>query len=58
MKTGHPGLLPVFTCNMYVTHNGFHKGILVYGDDCEQLAFDLHAWFKLSTCKQEDFQSL
>ena len=46
-KTGHPGLLPLFTCNMHVTHNGFHKGILVYGDDCEQLAFDLHAWFKL-----------
>ena len=30
----------------------------MYGDDCEQLAFDLHAWFKLSPCKQEHFRSL
>ena len=43
---------------MYVTHNGFRNGIMVCGDDCEQLAFDLHAWFKLAPCKQEDFRSL
>ena len=27
-------------------------------DSCEQLCFDLHAWFKQSPCKEEDYCAL
>ena len=39
-------------------HTAFQKGISIYGEDCEQLAFDLNQWFKISPCKQEDFRNL
>ena len=51
----HPGLLPFNSCNLHKCHNGFHKGIIVYGKESESLAFDLHSWFKFSPCKREDF---
>ena len=31
---------------------------IVFGEDAEKLCFDLHAWFKLSPCKEEDFRML
>ena len=27
-------------------------------DSCEQLCFNLHAWFKQSPCKEEDYHAL
>ena len=57
-KTGHLGLLPFINCCLHTVHNGFHKGILVFGQDCEQLAYDLHAWFKQAPCKEEDYRGL
>ena len=55
---GFKGLLPLLTCSLHKVHNGFHKGILVIGVTASQLAFELHFWFKISPCKQEDFRLL
>ena len=41
------GLLPFISCTLYTGHNAFLKTIMVLGKDAEQLAFDLHAWFKV-----------
>ena len=51
----HPRLLPFNPCNLRKCHNAFHKGITIYGKDSENLTFELHAWFKISLCKREDF---
>ena len=34
-KSGQEGLLPLLICNFHTVHNGFHKGIQVFGQDCE-----------------------
>ena len=51
----HPGLLPLNPCCLHKVHTGYHKGILVYGTEVENLAFDLHSWFKIAPCKRDDF---
>ena len=33
----------------------FQKGKTIYGKDSENLTFSLHAWFKISPYKREDF---
>ena len=58
MKEGKHGLMPLLVCNIHIIHNGFKKGIDAYGQLCEQLCFDLHAWFKQSPCKEEDYHAL
>ena len=57
-KSGKHGLLPLFVCCLHIVHNAFHKGIDVFGQESEQLAFDLHAWFKQAPCKEEDYREL
>ena len=42
-------------CNVHIIHNGFRQGLSVYGIDAENLAFDLHAWFRRSPCNREDY---
>ena len=54
----HPGLLPFNPCCLHKCHNRYHKGILLYGHDVENLAFDLHSWFKIAPCKREDFMAV
>ena len=51
----HPRLLPFNPCNLHQCFNAFHKSITIYGKDSENLTFELHAWFKISPCKREDF---
>ena len=57
-KEGKHGLLPLLVCNIHMVHNAFRKGIDVYGEEAEKLCFDLHAWFKIAPCKEEDFRTL
>ena len=52
------GLLPFLSCSLHIAHNGFHKGIVCFGQDAQQLSFDLHWWFKASPCKVEDYKQL
>ena len=53
--TNHPGLMPWNPCVLHKVHTGYHNGIMEYGHDVENMAFDLHSWFKISPCKREDF---
>ena len=57
-EMGHNGLLSFISCTIHVVHNAFHKGIVALHQDVEGLAHDLHAWFKHSPCKEEDFREL
>ena len=57
-EMGHKGLLPFINCIVHVVHNAFHKGVTVLHQDVDGLAFDLHAWFKHSPCKEDDFREL
>ena len=57
-KKGLSGLIAQIICCLRIVHNGFRKGLDIYGEDSEELAFDLHYWFKNSPCKREDFLKL
>ena len=51
----HHGLIPFNPCVLHKVHTGFHNGLLEYGKDMVDLAFDLHGWFNIAPCKREDF---
>ena len=53
--SNHPGLQEFHPCPLHKVHTGFHNGLCSYGHDVENLAFELHSWFKISPCKREDF---
>ena len=53
-EMGHKGLLPFINCTIHVLYNAFHKGKIALRQDVEGLAYDLHAWFKRSPCKEEE----
>ena len=55
---GHNGLLPFISCRIHVVHNAFQNGIVALRQDVEGLAYNLHAWSKRSSCKEEDFREL
>ena len=54
----HPGLLPFNQCCLHKVYNGYHKEILVYGTEVENLTFDLNSWFKVALCEHEDFMQV
>ena len=35
--------------------SAFHKGLNMYGEESEELAFDIHYWFKNAPFKREGF---
>ena len=51
-------LIAFIPCNLQGVHNSFWEGLILYGTQAEELAFDLHYWFKRSPCKHEDFLEL
>ena len=61
IKDEHPefkGLVDRGSCVLHVVHNGFGKGIGMYGKNIDQLCLDLHASFKYSAARREDYQQL
>ena len=52
------GLIPFNPCVLHKVHAGFHSGLLEYGKDMENIAFDLHGWFKIAPSKREDFMQV
>ena len=48
-EKGHEGLVALIVCTLHAMHNAFRKGSSVggFGEIAAQLAFDLHAWFKV-----------
>ena len=55
---GCKGLLPFIPCAWHIVNTSFHKGIEVFLHEWKQLAYGLHAWFKISNCKKEYFIKL
>ena len=51
-------LIAFIPCNLHVVLNSLWEGLNLYGTQAEELAFDLHYWFKRSPCKHEDFLEL
>ena len=61
IKDEHPefkGFVDLGSCVLHVVHNGFGKGLEMYGKDIDQLCLDLHAIFKYSAARREDYQQL
>ena len=54
-EEGFSGIIPQTTCCLHIEHNAFRKGLNMYGEESEELAFDMHYWFKNASCKCEDF---
>ena len=46
----HKGLIEFINSTLHTVHNVFRKGVASHGcgEIVEQLAFDLHSWFKVS----------
>ena len=61
IKDEHPefkGFVDLGSCVLHVLHNSFGKGLDMYGKDIGQLCLDLHAIFKYSAARREDYQKL
>ena len=41
-KEGFSGVIPQTTCCLHIVHNAFLKGLNMYGEESEELAFDMH----------------
>ena len=39
---GFSGLILQTTCCLHIVHNAFCKGLNIYGEESEELAFDMH----------------
>ena len=55
LKKDFSGIIPQTTCCLHIVHNGFLKGLDMYGKESEELAFDMHYCFKNAPSKREDF---
>ena len=61
IKDEHPkfkGFVDLGSYVLHVVHNGFGNGLEMYGKDTDQLCLDLHAIFKYSAARREDYQQL
>ena len=52
------GFVDIGSCVLHVVHNAFGKGLEKYGKEVDQLCLDLHAIFKHSAARREDYQQL
>ena len=50
------GFVDIDSCVLHVVHNAFGKGLEIYGKEVAQLCLDLHAIFKNSAARKEDYQ--
>ena len=53
---GNPGMINIGTCNLHVVHNSFCKAVEAYGTPVDDLAVDIHSFFKISSARREDFK--
>ena len=50
-EAGLNGLVSFIACPLHVVHNAFRKGLMVYGEDAEDLIIDLTTHL----CRKDDF---
>ena len=50
---GNPGMINIGTCNLHVVHNSFCKALGAYGTPVDDLAVDIHSFFKISARRQD-----
>ena len=53
---GNPGMINIGTCNLHVVHNSFCKALEAYDTPVDDLAVDIHSFFKISSARREDFK--
>ena len=53
---GNPEMINIGTCNLHVVHNSFCKALEAYGTPVDDLAVDIHSFFKISSARREDFK--
>jgi len=53
--SGLHGLVDLIACPLHTVHNAFRKGLMVYGEEAEELSMDIFQWFKTHPCQKEDF---
>ena len=53
-KEDFSGVILKTICCLDIVHNAFCKGFYIYGEDSEELACNMHYWFKNAPCKRED----
>ena len=61
IQDDHPqfaGFVDLGSCVLHVVHNAFGKGFKKYGKVIGQLCLDLHAIFKHSAARREDYKQL
>ena len=49
-------MINIGTCNFHVVHNSFCKALEAYGTPVDDLAVDIHSFFKISSARREDFK--
>ena len=52
------GLVDLGSYSIHTIHNAFGKGLEKCGKEIEQLCMDLHALFKYSAARREDFREV
>ena len=52
------GLVDLGSCSIHTIRNAFGKGLEKCGKEIEQLCMDLHALFKYSAARHEDFREV
>ena len=55
-ESGFPGLVNVGTCNLHVVHNSFGKALEEFPLKVNDMAVEIHSFFKYSTCRTADFR--
>lgn len=55
-ESGNPGMMNIGTCNLHVVHNSFCKALEDFHAPVDELAVDIHSFFKYSAARREDFK--
>ena len=53
-----PPLVDLGTCRLHPVHTAFRKAVEALPFDVEQFATDIYQWFKLSSARREDYESV